>query len=461
MNHAEEYEFRRGLFLGGGGLGGILGGLLGTGLDFLVPGAGIPLALASGLGSGLGGFAQGAISGEPIGKAAVGGLESGGISAALAGLGEGLTTGNVLAAPGAAATGPLGNLFGSAGATAGDVGTGVAGTAPVAPVTAAPLSAGGAGTALAPGAATGGAPAAGPGAGASVSGIGGTTGAVPGDVSGALSTTPAGGGGSYFMGGLTNDAPPSVTAGSAPATLTQNLGTTGPVGGSSLVPSGGTNLVTGLPSTPDEATLNAAPNTNVLRSGTTTPLTGSQVSTAAAGGDVLGGGNPGSKIMSYLAQNPGLLLAGGGLAEALFKGNSTPGLPALQTEASLEATQGNQNMSALQTGQLPAGAQAAIDQAERAAKATTASNFARLGMTGSTSEAQSEAGIEQAAAAQKFGDLSQVSQLGLQQLGAANSLYTTIMNTQLAQDKETQDAIARLAAALGGSTGARAATAAP
>ena len=445
MNHAEEYEFRRGLFLGGGGLGGILGGLLGTGLDFLVPGAGIPLALASGLGSGLGGFAQGAISGEPIGKAALGGLESGGISAALAGLGEGLTTGNVLAAPGAAATGPLGSLFGSAGATAGDVGTGVAGTAPVAPVTAAPLSAGGAGTALAPGAATGGAPAAGPGAGASVSGIGGTTGAVPGDVSGALSTTPAGGGGSYFMGGLTNDAPPSVTAGSAPATLTQNLGTTGPVGGSSLVPSGGSDTITGGGGI---GSFDAAGNPVAAGNPTATDFSG------GAGGDA------GSKLLSYIGQNPGLLLAGGGLTEALFKGNSTPGLPALQTEAGLEATQGNQNLSALQTGQLPAGAQAAIDQAEQGAKATTASNFARLGMTGSTSEAQSEAGIEQAAAAQKFGDLSQVSQLGLRQLGAANSLYTTIMNTQLAQDKETQDAIARLAAALGGSTGARAATAA-
>ena len=117
------------------------------------------------------------------------------------------------------------------------------------------------------------------------------------------------------------------------------------------------------------------------------------------------------------------------------------------------AGQGNQALKALQTGQLPAGAQAQVDQATDAAKATIRSNFARMGASGSSSEAEALAGIDQAAAATKFQDLNTVTQTGLQEVGAANNLYTTIMNTEIASDKETQDAIARLSAALAGAHG--------
>jgi hypothetical protein len=436
MNHAEFYEARRRLFIGGGGIGGILGGLLGS---LIAPEIGIPAALATGAGSFLGGLGGGAATGEPLGQAALGALPGAVLSGGVAGLGDLASTGDFLSA-----SSPIGNLLGSGASTAGATG------AASAPVAAGPVTAGAAATpALAPAAAAGAAPAAGAGAGVPVSGIAGTTGATPGDVSGALAsspvlgpsaTTPAGGGGSFFSGGLTSNTP-------APATLTQNLGTAAPTGGTSLTtPS---DFSGGGP-TPNVTGFDASGNPVITGSGAAQDFSG-----GAAGPASLG-----SKLASYLTSNPGLLLAGGGLATALMEGNNIPGLSTLQSQAGLEATQGNQNLQALQTGQLPAGAQAAIDQAEQAAKATTASEFARLGMTGSTSEAQSEAGVEQAAAAQKFNDLAQVSQLGLQEVGGANQLYQTIMNTQLQQDQETQNAIARLSAALAGSTGARAAAAA-
>ena len=399
MTYADRCEARRFCSIGKGGLGGILGGLAGGALDFAAPELGVPLALATGGGSFLGSTAQGLASGEPFGKAALGGLESGAITAGLTGLGEGLTTGDVFAAPGAAATGPLGSLFGATPGAAD-----VVGAAPVTPVTETPLTAGVASApALTPAAAAGGAPAAGTGVGAPVAGIAGTTGAAPGDVTGALS---------------------------APPTLTQGIGTAGPTSGGAL------SSDPGVFYTP----------------GTAQPLT---TGGTADLGNAAAPESFGSKLISYIGQNPGLLLAGGGLTEALLRGNAPiPGLDALKSQAALEAAQGNQNLTALQTGQLPQGAQAAIDQAQEAAKATTASEFARLGMTGSTSEAQAIAGIEQASAAQKFKDLMDVANLGLGEVGGANSLYTQIMQTQLAQDQATQDAIARLSAALAGSTGA-------
>lgn len=383
-----------GSLFSGGNLGGILGGLAGGALDlFGFPEAGIPLALATGAGTALGSTAGGLASGENVGKALTGGLESGAIGGALSGLGELATTGDFLAAPGAAATGPLGSLFSGAGSAA-DVGATsgvgsaatsapatIGGTAPVTPVTAAPL---------------GGAPAAGASGGVPASGLASTTGATPGNISGALPVAPG-------------------------ANLTQDLGGASPAANTFFSP------------------------------GTDTPIAGN-LPTTDIGSSVPGGGGSGlGKIGDYISKNPGLLLAGGGLAESMFSNNSIPGLKSLQNQAGLEAGQGNQALSALQTGQLPAGAQAQLDQATEAAKATIRSNFARMGASGGTSEAEALAGVDQSAAATKFGDLSQVAQLGLQEVGGANNLYTSIMNTQLAQDKETQDAIGRLAAALAGS----------
>lgn len=435
-NFADLYERRRLLMLGGGGLGGILGSILG-GLvaPELLP-AFVPAALATAGGAELGGTLGGVAGGEKIGQAALGALPG----AATAGIGTGLTN---LASSGdfLGSVTPLSGI--SSLPSGGGASAGAASGAAAAPVTAG----GGAGGAVAPTAAVGATPAAGTAVG-SPAGIGAGVGSSPANIGGALETTPilgpstttgVGGGGSFFQGalntsGLTNN-PPASEISTAPTTLTQSLGTSAPL------------------TSPDVAV--AGPQDFTGGGG------GGVFGVSGAGGvtqDASGGSftppSAGSQLASDIERNPGLLLAGGGLLEAISQGNSIPGIGALKTQAGLEAGQGNQNLQALQTGALPAGAQAGIDEAAQAAKAQISSQFARLGLTGSTSETEALASVDQQAASQKFNDLMSVSQLGLQEVGGANSLYSQIMQSEIQSDQQTQDAIARLAAALAGSTGA-------
>lgn len=184
--------------------------------------------------------------------------------------------------------------------------------------------------------------------------------------------------------------------------------------------------------------------------------------TFSGGGGGTGGGSflsgVGGKALDYVKEHPFQVAGAGALALPLLMGQGTPpGLNTLKGEAALEAQRGNEMANALRTGQLPPGAQSAIDNAMQAAKATTRSNFANLGISGSTQESQAESGIDQAAAAQKFKMLSDVRESGLREVGAADSLYKTIMDTELASDKETSAAIARIAAALAGGGFAKAA----
>jgi hypothetical protein len=236
-----------------------------------------------------------------------------------------------------------------------------------------------------------------------------------------------------------------------------------PVGAASPLPSGGLAATTGA-GTPELGTTSGGPpfiGTLTQDLGTAGPA-GADFS--AGGGAIgptsgsftpTGGGGVGNNILSYIEKNPGLLLAGGGLGLSLMNRNQPiPGSQPVTSQANLLAQQGNQNISALQTGQLPAGAQSQIDNAANAAKASIRSQFARMGATGSTSEAQALAGVDQAAAATQFQDLKQVSDLGLSEINAATPLYQDLMRAQIGQDQATQDAIMRLAAALAGSRGA-------
>lgn len=256
-----------------------------------------------------------------------------------------------------------------------------------------------------------------------------------------------GGGGAGATTAAATDVAPTTAAASAgvPGAVTQLASAAG---------TGPTDLTTGL-----------------TAGGTTAPaVTGNAVGTAAgvpstvtggisdfgsafnqaipAGSDA--GASIGSKILDYIKQNPLAALTVGAAAYPLLRGNTTPGLPALQSEANLLATQGNQEAQALSTGQLPQGAQAALDNAAAAAKAQIRSQYGQMGLTGSTLEADKLASIDSHVAEQKFGMLKDVTQSGLDALGKANPLLEKIMETEISQDKATSDAVAKLAAALAG-----------
>lgn len=369
--------------------GGGIGGILGGIAGTLLGGP-----IGGFLGSELGGTVGGVVEGEDVGKAALGALPGaalsgvgGAVTSEIGGGGLGLDSGLLTGGSG----GALGSVLGLGGAadTAGAGAAGAAGaTAGAAPINVTPLS-----NMAAPAAG-------GVGAGGDIGAVAGSTGAATGDVSGALSGTsvaPSGGG---LFDGASNWISKLFGGGASTATATDAAGNTVPVG-------------------------------------------------SAATADVSGGGGGGG-LMNFVSKNPALLLGGGGILASMMMNNSIPGIGPLNNEAKLLATGGNESVNALRTGQLPQGAQAGLDQANEAAKATVRSHYGNLGLSGSTMEGQALSEIDQNTASQKFGMLEKVSQLGLSEVGAANDLYKAIMSTELSQDAATQAAVSRIAAALAG-----------
>ncbi len=97
----------------------------------------------------------------------------------------------------------------------------------------------------------------------------------------------------------------------------------------------------------------------------------------------------GDKAMGLLEHNPGALLSGGLLASQLFRGNEAyPAEKSLQTLGTNAATEGQALAGYLNSGTLPPGAQQAVSSATNAAKATMRSTYAKMGLSGSTMEAQ-------------------------------------------------------------------------
>lgn len=237
-------------------------------------------------------------------------------------------------------------------------------------------------------------------------------------------------------------APPAAGSATGGADISSITGSTGSGGPIDLTGVTGNQFTSGGDPL---AVFNGAPSV-----GGVSPAT----STAGGSGGFLG------KIGDYIKNNPMQLLSAGGGLLSLLMGNKDPAaLSSLNSQALLDRTRGNQYADALATGRLPAGAQAAIDQAAQAARATTRSNFASLGLTGSTPEAQALSGIDLGKAAQAYKELLSTSQLGENILGQSDNLYRTILQTQLSQDAAAQQAIARIAAALAGS-GSRSSSAA-
>lgn len=340
-------------------------------------------------------------------------------------VGSAITGGDpLLGALSGGALGGVGELFG--GGAGGLFGTSASGgdSAATAPALASTTPA--AGSAAATIAPSAGVPAAaGVGAGGDISSIAGSTGAT------GTSTI----GSSIAPGAidLSTAAPGSVSAGGG------GLGSS--VTGTALAPSGS---ATGIGGGTGGFTPSPAPALDLSGVSTETP------SLSVPADTISGGGSFGSKALSYVGNHPGLALGGLGLGASLLMNSSVPGLDSLQTEAGLLASKGNSASGALQSGELPQGAQAALDQATESAKATVRSRFAGLGLSGSTQEAEALSGIDEQAASQKYEMLLQLTQTGLGEIGAADSLYGNIMNAEIAQDQSASNAISRFAGALAG-----------
>jgi len=380
-----------GSFLGHN-IGPIVGGTLGT---LVAPGIG------TAIGAGLGSEGQGLAKGKPFGQATLGALETGG---------EVYGASDLLSA-GANAAGLT-----SAGAGAG--------------------AGGAAGSGI-------------------LSGIGS-------DISSGLQSVGLGGIGPALSGIGTN-----ISTGAS--NLGTSLGLTGPGGLTSEISSGWNQLTGGA--------------SNLLGGGTATQAVGGGPAASNAGLESKLAANIGENVVSNAANAPVVSQGGGGLLsaltggdgaggkglfggsplEALFsaapialdvlKGNQPyKGETQLQQSAAQMGTQGAQLQSYLQTGTLPPGAQAAINQAVASSQAAIRSQYASMGGSGSSAEQQDLQNAQLQGVTQATNMATTLLNSGIQESQVADQIYQNIMNQSMQEDQDLSSAIGNFAAMAAGPT---------
>jgi hypothetical protein len=145
-----------------------------------------------------------------------------------------------------------------------------------------------------------------------------------------------------------------------------------------------------------------------------------------------------------------------------FMNNQVPGsAPVTQAAQQNAQTQGmltgqaGQNLSYINTGALPAGAQSTIDNAANAQKAQVRSAFASMGVPpGSTAEAQELGAVEANKATQTLDMQQKLLQSGVAEANVGGSYGTLVneqdlalMRAQIAQNDQLNAAIANFAKA--------------
>lgn len=197
--------------------------------------------------------------------------------------------------------------------------------------------------------------------------------------------------------------------------------------------------------------------------------------TAAAGTPAAPSTNPLTGIGSFLTKNPGLAAALGiGAAGTLLApklapklAGTPPGSDALNTLAQQESAFGAQQNATgqtltqpLVTGQLPPGQEQSVQNAINDAISTTKARYASLGLTGSTMEADAISNIQNQATGVRATIEEQMAQTGLSAssqasgaFGLQGTIYSQLMQAQIAQDTALQSAIAQFASAAAIGTG--------
>ena len=151
-----------------------------------------------------------------------------------------------------------------------------------------------------------------------------------------------------------------------------------------------------------------------------------------------------------LAANPGAVLSALGLGYSAIQGNSMSAAEAsLKQQAQSLAAQGSSLQNAL-NGQLPAGAQAALNQASQSSKAAVRSEYARLGMSGGTSEATALAQVDQQVAAQGYQIAEQLYQQGVSESQLSAGMFEKLMQAQQQSSSALTSAIGLFAKSLAG-----------
>ena len=160
-----------------------------------------------------------------------------------------------------------------------------------------------------------------------------------------------------------------------------------------------------------------------------------------------------SDPLGTIKANPGLALAGLGMGYDVLKGNQMPkGYAQLEQQANTLTAEANQLTQGALNNALPPEAQAQLDQAQNSAMQQIRSKYAQMGLSGSSMEAQAQAGVNEAMASQGYSIMQQLMSQGLSAAQAANAALTQIMNANVAQSAATSGAIGNFAGALAGSS---------
>ena len=261
------------------------------------------------------------------------------------------------------------------------------------------------------------------------------------DVSGLVSDAKSGIGDLSSALGLTNAAGTAVPATAGTGTIIGNginsaaakLGLGG-AGGSILgnaVNSAGSALGIGAPSA----------------GGAAAPAVASTAAPAASSGGI--GGILGDLGITKANALPAAVAAGGLLYDS-SRSQNIPGEAQLQSKANQLASQGTQLQSYLQSGTLPTGVQSSIDQASQAAEAQVRSQYAEMGLSGSSMEAEALASVKQNTAAQGASIASSLLSQGVSESQIASQLYGDLLTFNQQQNTATGGAISSLAEALAG-----------
>jgi hypothetical protein len=172
---------------------------------------------------------------------------------------------------------------------------------------------------------------------------------------------------------------------------------------------------------------------------------------AAPAGYATGAGAAAAGGGGWLADigGPRTLLSGAGLLMDALKGNQpVKGENQLNTAAAQDTQQGQILQNYLSSGTLPPGAQAAINQATAAAQASIRSQYASMGMSGSSAEAQDIAAAQMAGVTQATNLATQLLQTGISENEFGTQLYADIMNENLQKDNNLGTAIGNFATAM-------------
>lgn len=198
----------------------------------------------------------------------------------------------------------------------------------------------------------------------------------------------------------------------------------------------------------------AAPITAASGDAASVPFGSDQVPTQALAGkpDASSGGTF-SDILGKVKANPGAVVSGAGLLTNLIRGNQPPaGSTNLTNQANQFSAQGQQLSSYINTGTLPPGAQAGIDQAVKSMQAGIRAKYAANGIPpNSTMEQQELNNVTLQAQAQAFQIANQLLSQGISESGLASGIYENLIKVNEQQNADTGNAIANFAAALGGS----------